>query len=552
MAQKRSTLFAQLLKQRKVDEAFLNPNYKLLADPDTMPDLDLAVERIFLAADRGEKVVIYGDYDVDGVCASAVMEAALREAGIKEVEILLPNRFGEGYGMNQGAIDEIKNLKASLVVTVDCGSGSGAVIDSLKELGIDVIVTDHHEVLDLPKGAWAVLNPKRRDMVVTDGHGLADMAGVGVAFTLARALNARRNGGVCDGREKWLLDLVAIGTICDSMMLTRDNRVLVYWGLKVLSKTRRPGLRALMRSAGVKNDMISAQAVGFQIGPRLNASGRMETARWALDLLLTKNNAEAAYLAEKLEVLNKKRKQVQDEAVREIDERGVNEDKVLVVEGEWHEGVIGIIAGRLVEKYARPSIVLTDVGAGLMKGSGRSFGDFSLADCLVECQNLLVKGGGHDFACGLTIAKGQVGNFREKVNNFYESLDLKNQARFLEVNGDLQVKDFADLNEEFCDELSLLEPYGEGNKEPVLTAVAKVFSVRIMKDKHLSLTVRDENGRFLRLVGFYVPENWLSVLEGDSLELKFNLLVNEWDGRKSVEGRLLGLKKVLEEENDLW
>lgn len=545
-----NALFERLLRQRGVDEGFLNPDYGKLADVSLMPDLSRAVDRIMLAAKEKERVVVYGDYDVDGVCSSTVMKEALTMVGVDDVTILLPDRFGEGYGMNMGAVKEIENLEASLVVTVDCGSGSGEVIRVLKQMGIDTIVTDHHEIGDVPGEAVAVLNPKRLEMK-DDDHGLRNMAGVGVAFTLARALNASKNDGVCDGQEKWLLDLVAIGTVCDAMKLTMDNRTLVYWGLKVLAKTRRVGLRELMRVAGVSADNLSTQAIGFQIGPRLNASGRMKSARPALALLLAESGAEAAALAKELDDFNKERRRAQETAVAEIEQRGVDDGAVLVVDGEWHEGVVGIIAGRLLEQYRRPAIVLTSVGGELMKGSGRSFGEFSLADCLAECQNLLVKGGGHDYACGLTIAKKDLGALKQRVNEFYASLELKNQERFLEVSADLELDDFGDLDEDLCENLTLLEPYGEGNREPVFAAKARVFSVRVMKDKHLALTVRDKNGRFLRLAAFYVPMEWHDLAEGMSLKLFFNVVLNDWNGRRSVEGRLLGFKKVLEEAEEL-
>lgn len=545
-----NALFERLLRQRGVDEGFLNPDYGKLADVNLMPDLSRAVDRIMLAAKEKERVVVYGDYDVDGVCSSTVMKEALTMVGVDDVTILLPDRFGEGYGMNMGAVKEIENLEASLVVTVDCGSGSGEVIRALKQMGIDTIVTDHHEIGDVPGEAVAVLNPKRLEMK-DDEHGLRNMAGVGVAFTLARALNASKNDGVCDGQEKWLLDLVAIGTVCDAMKLTMDNRTLVYWGLKVLAKTRRVGLRELMRVAGVSADNLSTQAIGFQIGPRLNASGRMKSARPALALLLAESGAEAAALAKELDDFNKERRRAQETAVAEIEQRGVDDGAVLVVDGEWHEGVVGIIAGRLLEQYRRPAIVLTSVGGELMKGSGRSFGEFSLADCLAECQNLLVKGGGHDYACGLTIAKKDLGALKQRVNEFYASLELKNQERFLEVSADLELDDFGDLDEDLCENLTLLEPYGEGNREPVFAAKARVFSARVMKDKHLALTVRDKNGRFLRLAAFYVPMEWHDLAEGMSLKLFFNVVLNDWNGRRSVEGRLLGFKKVLEEAEEL-
>ena len=337
------------------------------------------MERIRLAVDRGEKVLIYGDYDVDGVTASTLMFDALKLAGVEFVEVMLPDRFVDGYGMSAKVITRAKELGVGLVVTVDCGSGNGAIVEELNREGIDTIVTDHHECpLELPE-AVAVINPKRQDwqipVEITEAE-IDGLAGVGVAFKLAQALV--ESGLIPSGQEKWLLDLAMIGTICDSMLLTGENRILGFYGMKVLEKTRRVGLIELVRLAGVKK--IDSDAIKFQIGPRLNAAGRLESAQISLDLLTTKSKAEAAQLAEKLEELNKQRQGEQRRALKEVDERGVlglkqgsSELPAVIVEtGEWHEGIVGIIAGKLSDKYKRPAFALCEVTDGILKGSGRS------------------------------------------------------------------------------------------------------------------------------------------------------------------------------------
>ena len=274
-------LFKRLLRERGLDEHFLYPKYEELFDPYKLKGVKQAVARIETARTNNEKIIIYGDYDADGVTSSTLMRDALKYFGCEKVEIILPNRFTDGYGMNPPAIEKIVKRGAKLVITVDCGSGSEEVIRELKTRGIDTIVTDHHEIPDVPQSAVAVVNPKQGDKVGTR------MAGVGVAFALARALNMTQNGGKCDGQEKWMLDLVLIGTICDSMELREENRILSYFGMKVLAKTRRPGIKELARVASVNLDALNTHAIGFQLGPRINAAGRMKSADLALDLMMS-------------------------------------------------------------------------------------------------------------------------------------------------------------------------------------------------------------------------------------------------------------------------
>lgn len=553
-----SRLFDELLRVREFDAGFLSPVYEDCCDAMLLPDMARAVERIRQAVSRGEKVLIYGDYDVDGVTASTVMYDALKLAGLTEVEVMLPNRFLDGYGMSKKVVQRAKETGVVLVVTVDCGSRNHEIIKELGDAGVEVIVTDHHECSERLPEAVAVVNPKRDDARKMALKGveatqerrkieravgeLRELAGAGVAFKVAQALVSA--GVIPVGQEKWLLDLVLIGTVCDSMRLTGENRRLCYYGMKVLAKTRRPGLKELMRVAGTKR--LGGEAIGFQLGPRLNAAGRMETAEHALGLLMSNKKTEAASLALVLNRLNEQRRNQQNEAIGEIDERGVGEEPVIVVEGEWHEGVLGIIAGRLVEEYRRPAFVLSEADS-VLKGSGRSFGEFNLAEALSVCGEYIIGGGGHAEACGLKVEKAKLEDFRRAVNEYYRGLKLENQERFLGVREDLEVRDFEDLSLELLDELRKLEPFGAGNAEPVfLLPEVRVVEASKMgtEGEHLRLMVWDQQGKSMKLVQFRAPEEYLRLQGGETVNVWIQLVENEFRGIRSVEGRILKLAVV--------
>ena len=527
-------IFTQLLQIRKIDQDFLHPKYEGLTNPAVLPDIDKAIARIGQAIKNQEKVLIYGDYDVDGVTASTLMENALKMAGIEDIHIMLPDRFVDGYGMSPRLIERAKELGVKLIVTVDCGSRNLEIIEELNTLGIDTIVTDHHECGDTLPEAIAVINPKRQDCVSE----LKNLAGVGVAFKLAQALVEQKN--IPAGQEKWLLDLVLIGTICDNMTLIGENRILGYYGAKVLEKTRRPGLRELMSRAGVKH--ITSEAIGFQIGPRLNAAGRLETAELSLNLLRTSSATEAAMLADKLEELNKARRTEQRAATEEIINRTRENTPVIIETSKWHEGIIGIVASRLVEKYHQPAFVLTEVENDILKGSGRSFGDFSLAAALDYAKDAIISGGGHAGAAGVKIYRKDLYAFREKINEYYQSLHLTDQEKHFRTHAELEISDFKDLTLELLEDLKQLEPFGAGNEEPILGIKnAQIVDIKRMGDKgqHLRLDVKDKNGKFLKLVAFFAPEDWFNLDQESQYELMFKPVENEWNGTRSVEARLV-------------
>lgn len=529
-------LFTQLVEKRKINDSFLHPKYEDLTDPFVLPGMKEAVARIEKAAKSGEKVLIYGDYDVDGITASTVMENTLALAGLKNIEIMLPDRFIDGYGMSPRLITRAKEQGITLVITVDCGSRNHEIVTELNTLGIDVIITDHHECGDTLPDALAVINPKRPDYKGPEK--LRDLAGVGVAFKVAEALV--KSNLIAPGQEKWLLDLVLLGTICDNMSLTGENRILCFYGIKVLEKTRRKGLKELMRTAGVKS--ITSESIGFQLGPRLNAAGRLDTAELSLNILRTDSATEAATLANKLEELNKKRRLEQRSATEEIKNRGAKTDPVIIETGDYHEGILGIVAGRLVEEYHKPSFVLTEVENGIFKGSGRSFGDFNLAEALNFASDAIIKGGGHAAAAGVSVSRDNLFAFREKINEYYRSLKLTDQEKYLKPTADLSTVNLGDFSLELLEDLKQLEPYGPGNEEPIFRIEApEIILVKRMGDKgqHLRLDIRGKDGKIIKLVAFFAPEKWFTLMEEDQCDFLIHPLENEWNGVRSVEGRLL-------------
>lgn len=530
-------LFTQLIEKRHLTDDFLHPKYENLTDPFMLPGMKEAIARIKQATKNHDRVLIYGDYDVDGVTASTVMEDALRLAGIKNIEIMLPDRFVDGYGMSPRLVARAKDSRINLVITVDCGSRNHAIVDELNALKIDTVITDHHECADdLPK-AIAVINPHRKDKPTEN---LKNLAGVGVAFKLAEALT--KENLIPNGQEKWLLDLVLLGTTCDQMTLTGENRILGFYGIKVLEKTRRPGLRELMKNAGVQS--ITSESIGFQIGPRLNAAGRLDTAELALRLLRTHSATEAASIAGQLEDLNKKRRTEQRLATDEITKRGIKTDPVIIETGNWHEGILGIVAGRLVEKYHKPAFVLTEVENGIYKGSGRSFGDYNLADALNYAKDVIIGGGGHAAAAGVRVDKGSFRAFCEKMNAFYNGLHLTNQEQYFKMHADLTVDALQYFTLDFLDYLKSLEPYGMGNEEPIFRLTnARILEKRLMgsQNQHLRLDLKARDGRSIKSVAFFAPDDWLNLDINAEHDFLIKPVENEWRGTRSIEARLVDI-----------
>ena len=560
-------LSARGIKTAKAQADFLNPDYeKSKHDPFLMPDMKKAVARIKEVQKNGEKVTIYGDYDIDGMTATTILWESFQKFGI-DVDTYTPDRFTEGYGLNVDAVEQIAASGAKLIITVDNGTLSFDEIARAKELGVDVIVTDHHSPHDELPDAVAILNPKvivaqnpekyddnfilKKEFRKEKVYPFCDLAGCGVAFKLVQALQTQLEG-LPDGQEKWLLDLVALGTVCDVVSLVDENRTNVKWGLEVLKKTRRPGLKALLAVADVDSQTVDARTFGFVLGPRLNAAGRLETAEMALELFKTDDNARALELARKLDILNKERRKVQDEIFIEASAQVDENDPVAIAIGDnWHEGVIGIVAAKILEKFERPAFVLSR-GAEFAKGSGRSFGEFSCAAAIHHTDTIIEKGGGHLAAGGLTVRSNRLDEWRTAVQEYYMSLNLKNHKKHLVPKSDIALTDFSDVDLELLDDIVQMEPFGHSNESPIFEFLdVLILSRRTMgsDNQHVKYVFADTNGVKFTTVAFNAADKFTfeSVDVNDKpqhVRILVELMKNEWNGRVAVEGRLLALEAI--------
>lgn len=540
------SLFEQILQARGITgearQFFLEPNYDGKHDPFLLPDMRHAVDRLVAARERQDRIAIYGDYDIDGLSATALLLDALNSFGFKDIIPFIPNRFSEGYGLTSEAVEKLAEGGAKLIVTVDTGSLSHKEVARANDLGVDVIVTDHHNVAEMPPPAVATVNPKRKE----SKYPFVDLAAVGVAFKLVQALQTRLDG-LPIGQEKWLLDLVALGTVCDIVTLVDENRANVYWGLKVMANTRRPGLRALMALAGAEPDKVNARTLGFGLGPRMNAAGRLETAQYALEMLQAKDPNVALEKAQKLDEMNMTRRSDQDRIFKEaiLQAEMFSNDPVLVVsDSQWSHGIIGIVAAKLLEKYKKPTFVLQEIGEE-SKGSARSYGDFSAADAIRSADDLITKGGGHKLAAGVTLPTRNIPAFRQRINEFYRSQALFNQQALLLPKADATVTDLSELSLQLLRELELMEPFGNGNPEPIFKANRLlVMNKRQMgnEGQHIKLELADGSSNLMQFLAFNAPENYF-VEPGERVSVWFQLTLNEWQGRKSLEGRLLHLER---------
>lgn len=537
-------LVARLLAGRGLGDAalsraFLEPLAAHLHRPDTMPDIAKATSRILAAIERHERILVCGDYDVDGVTGTALLCSVLTDLGAESLSYL-PHRETEGYGLSLQAVRFGSEHICRLIVTNDCGISDFDAVAAANAAGIDVVVTDHHEPGDRLPDALAVVNPKRTD----SAYPFRELCGCGVAFKLAWSL--LRAAGRDRGELNGVLDLVGLGTIADIVPLLGENRILARLGLKSIRLSRRPGLRALLEVAGLRKDELTSRDVSFGLAPRINAAGRVGHAGLALRLLLTADLDEARTIARELEGLNRSRQSLEEtilnDAVRQIESDRLHERRVMVIPGDsWHQGVIGIVASKLVDRYWRPSIVVAlDGETG--RGSGRSLTGFDLHAALSACSDHLISFGGHRYAAGLTVRRDRLGSLSEALNAFADAVPESVFQPTLHVEA---IAELTEIDSAFLTALNRLEPFGPDNPEPLFAALGLEvvgYPRRVGKD-HLKFRVRS-GAAVMEAIAWGRSSEILNIEIGRKghLDICFCVRRDSWQGRPRIQLELLDLR----------
>lgn len=515
---------------------FITPTRDDFHNPFLFKGMDIAVDRIIKAINNKEKILIYGDYDVDGITSTTVLKKYLMDRGIS-VDTYIPNRLHEGYGLNKKAIDTIKERNIDLIITVDCGISAIEEVDYAVRLGMDIIVTDHHEVGEKLPNALAVIDAKRKD----NTYPFRSLAGVGVVFKLIQALSIKLE----IKPEEYLkyLDLVCVGTISDIVPLEGENRTIAKLGLMLIKVTRNLGLRELIKSSGYKE--IDSNTISFGVAPRINACGRMGHEEEALKLFLAEDLESATKITKELNEYNTLRqsteKAIYEEAVQQIEKNHLDENNSIVLGGKgWHHGVIGIVSSKVTDKYYKPSILLS-FEDNIAKGSGRSVPGFDLYEGLAKCEDLLEKYGGHSMAVGLTLKKENLENFKERFEQIAKEKNIKELVPIIYIDDELKLKD---INMDLVKSISILEPFGEANKVPLfLIRNLKIDSIRALSEgRHLKLTLRDENF-VINAIGFelgYLAEEYRI---GDRIDVVGTLEINSFNGFSSIQINMKDIRK---------
>ena len=534
-------------------EDFLDPKYEKFHDPFLLQDMDKAVSRIAAAISAGEKITIYADYDADAVTAAAVLLKFFQAAGYTNVDYYIPDRNAEGYGVNTEAIKFFADRGTELIITVDCGINAFDSVTLANSLGIDVVITDHHQLAgQVVPEAVAAVNPHRPD----DTYPFKDLTGVGVAYKLVQGLvckfkNQNSKIKIKEGFEKWLLDLVAIGTVADCQSLLGENRIFVKWGMVVMEKTRSKGLRALFDIAGVSGSKIGTYQIGFIIAPRINAAGRIEHANLALELLLTDDASTAERLARKLQELNRRRQELTEQILSEAREQlvPVGNQKILLAAGDgWPKGIVGLVAGKLTEEFARPVLVLAQE-SGEATGSARSVANFNIIEAISHSKDILVRYGGHPMAAGFTLRSEHIELFQKNLLDYADKiLSEDSLAPVIYYDGEVA---FPDINETLVEILEKFAPFGVSNPRPRFRMNnCIVDEVRAIgaDGKHLRITCLPQAGRELGCIGFNLGF-WAEKLnrENKNIDIICEPQFNVWNGKKNIQLRIVDLKFSNEE-----
>lgn len=537
-----SNLISSILASRGIIEKedvreFLNPTRDDFHDPFLMPDMEKAVDRILKAIQTQEKTIIYGDYDVDGITSITVLKKFLEERNLQVGEYI-PNRLNEGYGLNKEAVKKIAEQGYKLIITVDCGVSCIEEIKYATELGLEVIVTDHHEPAEeLPK-CLAVVDAKRKD----NQYPFNQLAGVGVVFKLIQAISIKLN---LDNKEYLkYLDIVCVGTISDIVPLVDENRVITKLGLKLVPISKNIGLRTLLASTGYKE--VNSTTISFGIAPRINACGRMGEEKEALRLFLTNDLHEAKEITERLNNYNLERQETEKRIFKQALEQIENgeKDKSCIVLGQegWHHGIIGIVASKVTDIYFKPSILICFEGEE-GKGSGRSIPGFNLHDAVMNCDTYVEKFGGHSMAIGINVKRENFEKFKKEFEEYTQNSHISDIIPIIQIDKQVDIKK---INIQEVNELKLLEPYGEGNKMPVfLIKNLKILSIRSLSEgKHIKLKLGIDN-YMIDAIGFNMGEVADKYLIGDKVDIVGSLEVNQFGGNESIQVNLKDLRKTI-------
>ncbi len=535
-------LLAQILINKgiieeKEIEIFLNPKRNNFYDPFLMPDMEKAINRIINAIQDKEKILIYGDYDVDGITSTTVLKKFLEERGANP-EHHIPNRLKEGYGLNKHAIEEIAKNGTQLMITVDCGISAVEETEFAKSLGIETIITDHHEPGETLPNAFAIVDSK----IKTSKYPFNQLAGVGVVFKLIQAISIKL--GLDEREYLKYLDLVCLGTISDIVPLIDENRVIAKLGLKLVNVTKNLGLKALLISSGYK--VANSNTISFGIAPRINACGRMGFANEALQLLLSDEREEVFKLVEKLNEYNKERqekeKEIFEEAIRQIDKKEEKSPAIILGGNGWHHGVTGIVSSKITEMYFKPSILIGFEGEE-GKGSGRSIPGVDLHEAILKCNSKLEKFGGHAMAIGLSMKSQNFETFKKEINAYFDKMNINQIKQIIMIDA---VANLKDITLKTVQELQLLEPFGEVNRTPIFCFKnLRIDSIRALTEgRHLKINLRDDN-MMISAIGFNMGDMSIEYKLGDRVDVIGSLEINEYNGMKSIQLNLKDIMKSL-------
>lgn len=537
-----STLTAGILVNRGLTDeekikVFLNPTRKDFYNPYLLEDMDIAVNNIIEIIEKKGKILIYGDYDVDGITSISVLKQFLNERGL-EVDYHIPNRLNEGYGLKKETLEEISKKGYDLMITVDCGISAIEEVEYANSLGIRTIITDHHEALDEMPKAIAVINPKRKD----NKYPFRGLAGVGVVFKLIQAISIRLE--LEEKEYLKYLDLVCVGTISDIVPLVDENRVIAKLGLKLVEVTRNIGLKELLNISKYKK--VDSSTISFGLAPRINACGRMGHAEEALKLFLTPNIMEAKMITKKLEEYNQERQNIEKRIFKEAEEKLQADEEakrgsIVLASENWHHGVIGIVASKLTDLYYKPTVLLSIEGEEA-KGSGRSILGFDLHNALCETSRYLEKYGGHEMAVGLTLKIKEFENFKAEFEKLVEASKVSDIVPIINIDGQLNEKE---IKKEIAKEIELLQPFGEANKMPIiLFKNLKIDSIRALSEgKHLKLTLKVAN-QWIDAIGFNMGNLVDEYHIGDKIDVVGFLEINEFNNNENLQINMKDIMKT--------